>query len=146
MERDAGRGEQAEIIARRELHVFQKTNQEKLYVSGICRHPLPSLWGVCVYTIVGWKAAVVARALTVSSLKTKTPFNSAFYCSVSNTVLVCSQCLMNTPCKDLCREYFPGASSGETHSCQVSFRAEKPNYSFLCCSFQSGCLGGTCSN
>lgn len=39
--------------------VFQKGNQEKLDLAGICRRPLLALWGVCVYKCVGREAAVV---------------------------------------------------------------------------------------
>lgn len=77
-------GEQGEMNAERERCLFQKRNQEKLYLVGICRRPLLSLWRVCVYKCVG-RAAVVtaARELSlVSSLKPSTRFNSAFYFTV----------------------------------------------------------------
>lgn len=42
----------------RGLHIFQKRNQEKLHLAGICRRPLLSRWGVCVYKCVGREAVV----------------------------------------------------------------------------------------
>lgn len=48
--------------AERELYSFQERNQGELYLAGICRHPLLSLWGVCVYQCVGSEAEAAARA------------------------------------------------------------------------------------
>lgn len=56
------RGERGEMKAEREMCLFQKRNQEKLHLVGICRRPLRALWGVCVYKCVGREAAVVTAA------------------------------------------------------------------------------------